>query len=311
MTTPQQSIDSGFNDKSTTADVLAGIDLTGKLALVTGGYSGIGLETTRSLSEAGATVVVPARRPQAALEALAGIDRVEVAALDLADLDSVRAFAADFLASGRRIDLLFNNAAIMANPRTLVGPGWESQFATNHLGHFALVNLLWTALSDDARVVITSSRAHAMGGINWDDIHFAKDYERWRAYAQAKSANVLFAVELDRRGASRGVRAFAVHPGLIKTPLQRYFTTEEQVALGWVDADGNPNPQFKSVEQGAATQVWAATSPALSGRGGVYCVDCDIATPDAVAQWAIDAQQAVRLWDLSAELTGFDEIPAP
>jgi NAD(P)-dependent dehydrogenase (short-subunit alcohol dehydrogenase family) len=288
-----------------------GIDLTGKLAVVTGGYSGIGLETTRALVGAGATVVVPARRPDVAREALAGTDRVEVAQLDLADLDSVRIFTDEFLASGRRIDLLFNNAAIMANPETRVGPGWESQFATNHLGHFALVSHLWPALADGARVIVTSSRAHAIHGINWDDIHFTKNYERWNAYGQAKTANVLFAVELDRRGASRGIRALAVHPGIIKTPLQRHFPAEEQIALGWMDAQGNPNPDFKSVAQGAATQLWAATSPALAGVGGVYCVDCDIAPVDGVAEWAIDPGQAQRLWSLSAELTGVDVIAAP
>ncbi len=290
---------------------MAGIDLTGKLAVVTGGYSGIGLETTRALVGAGATVVVPARRPDFAREALAGIDRVEVATLDLADLESVREFARDFVASGRRIDLMFANAAIMANPRTLVGPGWESQFATNHLGHFALVQRLWPALQDNARVIVTSSRAHAIRGINWDDLNFETDYERWQAYGQAKTANVLFAVELDRRAAGRGIRAFALHPGIIKTPLQRHFSDAEQIALGWIDANGNPNPDFKSVAQGAATQLWVATSAALEGKGGVFCVDCDIAAPDAVAEWAVDTAEAARLWSLSAELTGLDEIPAP
>src|SRR5690606_15594047 len=143
----------------------------------------------------------------------------------------------------------------MANPETRVGPGWESQFATNHLGHFALVNHLWPALADTARVVVTSSGAHRGTGMRWEDVHFARGYDRWQAYSQAKTANVLFAVELDRRGAARGVRAFALHPGLIKTPLQRHFTDAEQIEAGWIDADGTPNPDFKSPAQGAATQV--------------------------------------------------------
>lgn len=311
MTTPQQPLGSGFGAQSTSNDVMAGVDLAGKLAVVTGGYSGIGLETTRALVNADATVIVPARRPEVAHEALAGLARVTVAPLDLADLGSVQSFADDFLATGKRIDLLFANAAIMANPLTRVAAGWESQFATNHLGHFALINRLWRALNDGARVIITTSRAHAIRGINWDDIHFSQDYERWQAYGQAKTANVLCAVELDRRGAPRGIRAFAVHPGIIKTPLQRHFTDEEQIALGWMDARGNPNPDFKSVAQGAATQLWAATSPSLEGKGGVYCVDCDIAAPEDVSEWAINPLEATRLWSLSSQLTGLDEIPAP
>ncbi|WNM29551.1 SDR family NAD(P)-dependent oxidoreductase [Streptomyces sp. Li-HN-5-11] len=320
MSTAQHKIGSGFGATSTADDVLQGIDLTGKLALVTGGYSGIGLETTRSLAKAGAHVVVPARRPVTAEQALAGVPGVELAELDLADLESVRGFAERFLASGRGIDIVIDSAGIMACPETRVGPGWEAQFATNHLGHFALVNRLWPAIAPGgARVVSVSSRGHHFSGIRWDDIHWRQRYDKWEAYGQAKTANVLFAVQLDKLGRDAGVRAFALHPGGILTPLQRHLPKEEMVERGWIDEDGNVlNPEgFKTPPQGAATQVWAATSPQLDGLGGVYLEDCDIAEPAqegderaGVRDWAIDPAQAARLWELSAELTGVNAFAA-
>jgi NAD(P)-dependent dehydrogenase (short-subunit alcohol dehydrogenase family) len=321
MATPQQPIGSGFGASSTAAEVLDGIDLTGKLAVVTGGYSGIGLETTRALVGAGATVVVPARRPEvaaSALERLAGPEgraAVGVDQLDLGDLDSVEAFASRFLATGRPVDLLINNAGIMACPETRVGPGWEAQFATNHLGHFALVNRLWPAIADgQGRVISVSSAGHRRSGIRWDDVQFEHGYDKWLAYGQAKTANVLLALHLDALGSAAGVRAFSLHPGGIMTPLQRHLTTEEMVDFGWIDAQGNITARgFKTPEQGAATSVWAATSPQLDGMGGVYCEDCDIARPAAddssgpgVRRWATDPDQAARLWELSAALTGVD-----
>jgi NAD(P)-dependent dehydrogenase (short-subunit alcohol dehydrogenase family) len=292
--------------------VLAGLDLTGKLALVTGGYSGIGLETTKALVKAGARVVVPARRPSTAQEALSGVENVEVETLDLADLESVRLFAERFLASGRSLDLVIDNAGIMACPETRVGPGWEAQFATNHLGHFALVNRLWPAIAADGggRVVSVSSTGHRRSDIRWDDLQFEKEYEKWAAYGQAKTANVLFAVQLDALGKDSGVRAFALHPGGIMTPLQRHLPREEMVAFGWINEEtGEFNELFKTPEQGAATQVWAATSPQLDGLGGVFCEDCDIAAvsdDDApgVRSYAINPESATRLWTVSAELTG-------
>ncbi|WCB94972.1 FabG-like 3-oxoacyl-(acyl-carrier-protein) reductase [Baekduia alba] len=332
--TPQRPIGSGFDAHTTAADALAGLDLTGRLAVVTGGSSGLGLETVRALTGAGAEVVVPARRPAHATQALAAAGiAAEVDALDLGDLDSVGAFAQRFLAAGRPLDILINNAAIMANPETRVGPdGWESQFATNHLGHFALTALLWPALTqapDGARVIALTSNGHKLAalagrlstddppaGIAFDDVMFTRrPYDKWLAYGQAKTANSLFAVALDDRGRDAGVRAFAVHPGGILTPLQRHIDAEEGQRYGWYGADGAPRTErFKTPEQGAATTVWAATAPALAGLGGVYCEDCDIALPTAeveparavgsgVDAHAIDREIAARLWALSVELT--------
>jgi NAD(P)-dependent dehydrogenase (short-subunit alcohol dehydrogenase family) len=316
MTTPQHKIGSGFGHGSTAAEVLDGIDLSGRYCVVTGGYSGIGLETTRALASAGAAVVVPARRPQAARESLAGLDGVLVDALDLGDLASVAAFAQRLLDAGRPVDIVINGAGIMACPETRVGDGWEAQFATNHLGHFALVNRLWPLIAPGGRVVAVSSGGHRRTGIRWDDIQFEHGYDKWLAYGQSKSADVLFAVQLDALGQEAGVRAFAVHPGGILTPLQRHLTQDEMRERGWIDEQGRPvGAGFKSPAQGAATQVWAATSPRLAGLGGVYCEDCDIAAVNddpaatsGVRPHAIDPDQARRLWDLSARLTGVNAL---
>ena len=315
MTTPQQHIGSGFGGQSTAAEVVDGIDLSGKLAVITGGYSGVGIETTRALVGAGASVVVPARRPDHAREELEGIDNVEVDELQLDDLDSVHAFAQRFLDSGRTIDFLINNAGVMASPLFRVGPGWEGQFATNHLGHYTLTNLLWPTLNQGARVVELTSAAHRITGIHWDDMQFERDpYDKWQAYGQSKTANSLFALQLDKLGQDDGIRAFAVHPGGIMTPLQRHLSREEMQASGWIDENGNVLVKFKTPEQGAATSVWAATSPQLDGMGGVYCADCDIADVvesiqpggGGVMAHAVDPDQAARLWEVSANLTGVD-----
>jgi NAD(P)-dependent dehydrogenase (short-subunit alcohol dehydrogenase family) len=318
MATPQHPIDSGFGARSTAAEVLEGIDLSGRLAIVTGGYSGLGLETVRALSGAGADVIVPARRPQHATEVLADVERVEVFELDLGNLDSVFACAQQVLDTGRGVDILINNAAIMACPETRVGPGWEAQFSSNHLGHFAFTNRLLPRLTADAgaRVVALSSTGHKLSPIRFDDLHWETGYEKWPAYGQAKTANSLFAVQLDALGQDQGVRAFAAHPGGIMTPLQRHLSREEMIASGWMDEEGNVDDRFKTPEQGASTSTWAATSPALAGMGGVYCENCDIAKPtevgtpsariEGVDAHAIDPDDAARLWSVSAELTGVD-----
>ncbi len=221
-------------------------------------------------------------------------------------------FAERFLASGRRIDIMVNNAAVMACPETRVGRGWELQFAVNHLGHYALVNRLWPALidGDGARVVSVASGYDPQSRIRWDDLHFERGYDKWAAYTQSKLANVLFAVELDRLGRRHGLRAFSVPPGYILTPLQRHVTTAEMVDAGWIDEHGSAaGDLFITPEQGAATQVWAATSPDLDGLGGVHCAECLVVdgprgTDTAAAIRTQD--EARRLWALSADLTGID-----
>ncbi|ABY24032.1 oxidoreductase [Renibacterium salmoninarum ATCC 33209] len=315
MTLEQHKINSGFGFSSTADEVLAGIDLTGKTAIVTGGYSGIGYETTAALSKAGATVIVPARRLTVAQDALREIDRTEVQTMDLGDLDNVKEFAESFLASGRKLDIVINNAGIMACPETPVCPGWEAQFATNHLGHFTLVNWLKPALAEQSRVVALSSTGHFRSPIRWDDVQFQDGYDRWEAYGQAKTANALFALHLNKLGAESGLQAFSVNPGGIFTPLQRHLSQQDQIELGWLNPDGSPSElaatAFRSPAQGAATTVWTAASSQLAGLGGVYCEDSDVAEPaveggprSGVKAGASDPEPAQRLWDLSAELTG-------
>ena len=314
--TDQAPVGSGFGMRSIAADVIAGIDLSGKTALVTGGYSGLGLETVRALAGAGATVIVGARRPDTAAADLAGIDGVTILTLDLGDPASIDAFALDVAAHTAKIDILINNAAIMANPLTWDARGYESQFATNHLGHFQMTARLWPLLKaagTSARVVALSSIGHARNGLDLDDVNFERrDYDKWTAYGQAKSANALFALHLDTLGAPLGIRAFSVHPGGIKTPLQRYLTMDEQIAMGWYKPDGSLIDIFKTTQQGAATSVWCATSPMLDGRGGVYCEDCDIARPwvkemspySGVRPHITDHALAAKLWALSEDMTG-------
>ena len=316
----QVPVNSGFSAKSTGAEVVAGIDLSGKTALVTGGYSGLGLEVVRALAARGARVVVPVRSPAKAAEALDGIAGDVVSApMDLADLRSVRRFAEWFLADNARLDLLINNAGIMACPLDRVGPGWESQFGVNHMGHFALAQALFGLLEStpEARVVALSSTGHKLSDVLWDDINFETTaYDKWIAYGQAKTADALFANALSRRLKPSGGHAFAVHPGGIFTPLQRHLPQEEMIALGWLGADGKPSALamagFKTPEQGAATTLWAATSPLLAGKPGVYCEDCDIALPTdpdspmarfaGVNPHAANDESAERLWEISTTL---------
>jgi NAD(P)-dependent dehydrogenase (short-subunit alcohol dehydrogenase family) len=321
MKTGQAHLPSGFGFESTAQEVLASRSLRDRVAIVTGGYAGIGLETTRVLAGAGATVVVPVRSPDKARTAVQGIPRVELVPMDLADPASVDAFAAAFLATKRPLHLLINNAGIMAAPLTRDARGYESHFATNHLGHFLLTVRLWPALIEGSRIIALSSRGHHRSGVDFDDTMFERrPYDKWTAYGQSKTANVLFAVGLEARGERRGIHAFAVHPGGIVTDLMRHLSAEEQAAFGVIDGKATvaeaKSPalatpiRFKTIAQGAATQVWAATNEKLEDKGGVYCEDCDIAelAPEAGAKgvrpYAVDPALAERLWARSEAWTG-------
>jgi NAD(P)-dependent dehydrogenase (short-subunit alcohol dehydrogenase family) len=309
MDTPQQPLPSGFGFHTTAREAIGGRDLTGKVAIVTGGYSGIGTETTRALAQAGATVIVPARSPDKAVAALAGIPRVELERIDLEDPTSIDGFAERFLASGRPLHILINNAALLGDPRVRDARGYEIAFAVNHLGHFQLTARLWPALQKarGARVVSLSSRGHRFGTVHIDDINFERrPHNEGAAYAQAKTANALLALALDTRGKAHQVRAFSVHPGVITTDLGRFQTAEQLTAN--MKAFG---PR-RSPEQGAATSVWCAASHQLDGMGGVYCENVDIAeavepsiTPtDGARPWILDRDLAERLWTLSEQMTG-------
>ncbi|MCV2462701.1 SDR family NAD(P)-dependent oxidoreductase [Streptomyces sp. ICN988] len=318
--TDQQPLGSPFSAATTAEDIVAGHDLSGMTAVVTGGYSGLGLETTRALATAGARVIVPARRPHVARAALQEVKGSEVIPMDLTDLDSVHSAAAHIGSRIDRLDLLMAVAGVMATPERRVGPGWEGQLTANHFGHFTLACELYPLLAaaGGARVVVNSSAGHTLTGIRWHDPHFRTGYDQWLAYGQAKTANALFAVHLDALGQGDGVRAFSLHPGKIITGLQREMTLQEQIDRGWVDEHGNViGADFKTPSQGAATGLWAATSPLLDGRGGLYLEDCDIARVSVpgtamddggVRAYAIDSAEAARLWELSVAVTGAKPI---
>lgn len=315
MTRTQKPIDSGFGHGSTASDVLQGIDLQDKHFIVTGGYSGIGIESVRALAAVGAKVTVPARNRAKAEKNLGEVSgNILIADMDLGNLNSIGKFAREFSAGHSRLDGLINNAGIMACPLTRIGKDWESQFATCHIGHFHLAQGLERLLknTEGARVVALSSTAHAICDVHWDDPHFrTHKYDKWQAYGSAKSANALFALGVDERWKSDGVRAFSVHPGGIFTPLQRHLSDEEMVILGWKNADGTVPPavaaMFKNTQQGGATAVWAATNPKLNDLGGVYCEDCDIAqaaTEDSqryhhARDWIGNVESAEKLWDMT------------
>jgi NAD(P)-dependent dehydrogenase (short-subunit alcohol dehydrogenase family) len=319
-----------FGFSSTTDDVLEGIDLSGKRYVVTGASGGIGVETARALAAHGAEVVMAARDEAKNAAAAASIvavhpaARVATSVVDLASLASVRAFTDSLVADGRPISGIVANAGVMATPSGRTVDGFETQFGTNHLGHFVLVGRLLPLLvgGAPARVVMLSSAGHAMGDINMGDVNFEdRPYDPFEAYGASKTANILHAVGLDARFAKRGVRAFAVHPGGIRTELGRYMGAAELKRMGAMldaPAPGAAPFQFKSVEQGATTSVWALTAPELDGRGGVYCEDCHVApvrrgADDAtmaevndggVMRYAIDPLRANELWALSQRITG-------
>lgn len=314
----QKPISSGFNAKSTAENVIQGIDLTGKVVIVTGGSTGIGLETTKVLAGAGATVIVPARNVEKARRNLQGIDRVEIEEMDLMDPLSVDSFAASFLSSNRLLHILINNAGIMWVPLRRDGRGFESQLATNYLALFQLTARLWPALksAEGARVVNVSSQGHQFAPFDFDDPNFEhREYETLLGYGQSKTAVNLFSVELDERAKASGVRAFSLHPGSIGgTELGREAPLELFIQMGLCDAAGNILPEvaasLKSIPQGAATTVWCATSPLLNGIGGVYCEDSEVAeiasdegVSTGVKSYSLDELGAKRLWSLSEKLT--------
>jgi NAD(P)-dependent dehydrogenase (short-subunit alcohol dehydrogenase family) len=313
----ETAITTPFGFDSTASEVIRGVDLSGKRAIVTGASSGIGTETARALARAGAEVTLAVRdlaagfRTAAILIELTGNVSIDVARLDLADRESVAGFAEDWEGP---LDILVNNAGVMALPqRRLTREGWETQFATNHLGHFALANDLHWALAEagDARIVSVSSRAHLRTPVVFDDLHFDdRMYDPDLAYGQSKTANVLFAVEATRRWADDGITANAVHPGaILATHLARHMdprTVAQLVTSGMY--------AFKTIEQGAATSVLAAASPWLDGVGGRYLQDCNeapVIDPSefddggvGVAEYALDPDEAERLWEVSEELVG-------
>ncbi|CAM3438999.1 SDR family NAD(P)-dependent oxidoreductase [Sphingobacterium prati] len=315
----QQPIGSGFNAKSTANDVIQNIDLTGKIAIVTGGNTGIGLETTKVLAAAGATVIIPARDIEKAKKNLEGIRNVEIVAMDLMSPTSIDAFAENFIASGRPLHLLINNAGIMWVPLRRDARGIESQLATNYLALFQLSARLWPSLkkANGARVINVSSHGHHFAPFNFDDPHFLhRAYETLQGYGQSKTAVNLFSMELDVRGQSSNIRSYAIHPGSIGgTELGREAPLELFQKMGFVDAQGNMLPEvaasLKTVPQGAATTVWCATSPLLEHIGGVYCEDGDIAVLSSdmtdqkgVHPYSLDETNAKKLWKLTEEMTG-------
>ncbi|NCI51793.1 SDR family NAD(P)-dependent oxidoreductase [Sediminibacterium roseum] len=320
----QQPTGSGFNAESTTADVIKGINLTGKIAIVTGGNTGIGLETTKTLAAAGATVIVPARDTEKARKNLFNIAHVEIMPMDLMNPLSIDTFANHFLASGRQLDLLINNAGIMWVPLRRDERGIESQLATNYLALFQLTARLWPALkkANGARVVNVSSRGHHFAPFNFEDPNFLnREYETLLGYGQSKTAVNLFSVELDHRACDHNVRVYAVHPGSIGgTELGREAPLELFQKMGFVDADGNMLPEvaasLKTIPQGAATTIWCATSALLNHIGGVYCEDADIAHlsaeaahPRGVNPYSLDEATAKKLWALTEEMTGITFNP--
>ena len=325
LSTSQTPIGSGFGAASTSREVIQGIHLANRVAIVTGGYAGLGLETVRTLADAGCKVIVPTRDHHRAFKVLEEIHGVELQKMDLMDPDSIVDFTERFIETGRPLHILINCAGIMACPLARDPRGNESQLSTNHLGHFQLTTRLLPALfrAKGARVINVTSLGHRYSPVVEEDPNFERrNYDPWLAYGQSKTANSLFSVELDRRYQDQGIRSFAVHPGRVLTGLGRHVPRESLLAGGFIDEGGNPvlDPlnKMKTLEQGAATILWAATNPKLNGLGGVYCENCDIAplmdgelgTRDlknstglvGVMNHAVDPDAAERLWALSEKL---------
>lgn len=305
-----------FGKTSTTDDVLAGIDLSGKTAIVTGASGGLGEETARALVAHGANVTILARSQEKLDAAAARIKNatgrdVETGTLELHKPATVRAFVENWLSSHDTLDILVNNAGIMMCPLSRTDEGWEMQFATNHLGHFLLANLMVPAMkkSGSARVVSVASAGHAMASVDFDDIQYEhRDYDPIDAYGQSKTANVWLANEMDRRFKDDGIRAFSLHPGGIQTDLGRHLTPDVlERLMEIVRSGGGGNGEYKTIPQGAATSCYAAASPELNGKGGLYLVDCAVAEAGDdlfanPAKWAYDSEAAAKLWDVSNEM---------
>lgn len=318
-----ERITSPFGAKSTAREVVAGHDLSGKVAIVTGAATGIGVETARALALAGAEVIIAARKPELG-EAVAnqineevGMKRASFGMLDLSSFEAIRHFAHRW--GDRRLNILINNAGVMACPLSRTVDGLEMQIGTNHFGHFLLSVLLAPNLVDGAehsghrsRLVSLSSIGHRRSPVHFEDPNYqTRPYDKWEAYGQAKTANSLFAVGFDKRFKDQGVNANAVMPGGIMTPLQRHMSLDEQRAMDWLDENDKPREGFKSTEQGAATSVWATVGDELDGVGGLYLEDCNQAVPwsqehpwNGVMPHALDLEAADRLWDLSVKTTG-------
>jgi NAD(P)-dependent dehydrogenase (short-subunit alcohol dehydrogenase family) len=322
MTVTQAPIGSTFTAASTASEVVAGMDLSGRIAIVTGGASGIGIETVRALTSAGAQVVVATRNVIAAGASLAQVDRAHIEYLDLMEPTSIDEFAAWFLATGRPLHVLINGAGVMGGALQRDRRGLEAHFAINHLGHFHLTARLWPALTrtEGARVVTVAASEHQGSAIDFGDLQFSsRPYDPAAAYGQSKLGNVLFTVALDARGAPLGVRAYSLHPGRALTPLRRHMHESDLRRLGLVDEYFrpliDPERELKTTAQAAATPAWCATSGQLSGIGGVYCENSDIAPviePGAVvatlapgvSRAALDPLTAERLWSVSEALSG-------
>jgi NAD(P)-dependent dehydrogenase (short-subunit alcohol dehydrogenase family) len=306
-----------FGPQSTTDEVLAGIDLSGKRALVTGVSAGLGVETARALTAHGAQVVGAARDLDKARGATAQIPGLELVALDLGNLNSVRACADALVADGRPLDLIIANAGVMACPKGVTADGFETQFGANHLGHFVLINRLAPLLRPGARVVSLSSAGHRYSDVDLEDPNFTRTpYVEFIAYGRSKTANALFAVEFDRRHKGRGLRAASVHPGVIATELGRHMTPEVLAQMmqlanpGGAPADPGAIA-WKTIPQGAATSLWAGVVADADAVGGRYCEDCHLAEPatdpsvrGGVWAYAQDPARAEALWALSERMVG-------
>ncbi|MCK0127307.1 SDR family NAD(P)-dependent oxidoreductase [Erythrobacter sp. F6033] len=310
---------SNFGENSTASEVLASKDLSGKTIFITGGNSGLGMESGRAMAAQGAHVVLAGRDQGKLDDAVSSIKnenpdaQIETIICDLGSLESVQSCGKEASQRLGKIDVLLNNAGVMACPHSKTADGFEMQFGTNHVGHFLLTKQLMPLIEkgQDKRIVNLSSRGHHITPVNLDDPNFEnREYNEWASYGQSKTANILFTVGLENRFADKGIHAYAVHPGGIQTNLGRHMSEEEEAALVARVTENDPDFSWKTIPQGAATQCWAATAAELEGKGGVYCEDCHVAEVDdtspnsGVRSYALDQASADRLWSMSEEMVG-------